>query len=185
MNLRSPPREGDSYRKEYQSLSHTRWDGKYHVVFTPKRRKKKVFGVLRRHLGEMLHELAKHKESKIVEGHLMADHIHMCISIPPKHAVSNVVGDLKGSRAQPDCPQVRRSATQLHRREFLGPRLFRLHRWVGRGDSASVHSKPRGRGRALRSNEARSVAAAFRRLTGLSAPLRRSPNKPPALPGVI
>ena len=82
--------------KEYQSLSHTRWDCKYHVVFIPKRRKKRVFGPLRRHLGEMLHELARHKESKIVEGHLMPDHIHMCISIPPKYAVSNVVGYLKG-----------------------------------------------------------------------------------------
>lgn len=57
--------------KEYQSLSHTRWDCKYHVVFIPKRRKKRVFGVLRCHLGEMFHELASHKESKIVEGHLM------------------------------------------------------------------------------------------------------------------
>ena len=85
--------------KEYQSLSHTRWDCKYHVVFIPKRRKKKVFGALRRHLGEMLHELAGHKESKIVEGHLMPDHIHMCISIPPKYAVSNVVGYIKGKSA--------------------------------------------------------------------------------------
>jgi len=85
--------------KEYQSLSHARWDCKYHVVFIPKRRKKKVFGALRRHLGEMLHELAKHKESKIVEGHLMSDHVHMCISIPPKVAVSNVVGSLKGKSA--------------------------------------------------------------------------------------
>ena len=85
--------------KEYQSLSHTRWDCKYHVVFIPKRRKKRVFGALRRHLGEMLHELARHKESKIVEGHLMPDHIHMCISIPPKYAVSNVVGYLKGKSA--------------------------------------------------------------------------------------
>lgn len=76
--------------KEYQSLSHTRWDCKYHVVFIPKRRKKRVFGVLRRHLGEMFHELASHKEAKIVEGHLMGDHVHICISIPPKYAVSNV-----------------------------------------------------------------------------------------------
>lgn len=85
--------------KEYQSLSHTRWDCKYHVVFIPKRRKKRIFGALRKHLGEMLHELAGHKGSKIVEGHLMPDHIHMCISIPPKYAVSNVVGYLKGKSA--------------------------------------------------------------------------------------
>jgi putative transposase len=85
--------------KEYQSLSHTRWDCKYHVVYIPKRRKKKVFGVVRRHLGQIFHELASHKESKIVEGHLMPDHIHMCISIPPKYAVSNVVGYIKGKSA--------------------------------------------------------------------------------------
>ena len=77
--------------KDYHSLSHTRWDCKYHVVFIPKRRKKIVFGSLRKHHGGILHELASHKESKIVEGHLMSDHIHMCISIPPKYAVSNVV----------------------------------------------------------------------------------------------
>lgn len=85
--------------KEYQSLSHTRWDCKYHVVFIPKRRKKRIFGGLRGHLGEIFHELAGHKESKIVEGHLMSDHVHMCLSIPPKYAVSNVIGYLKGKSA--------------------------------------------------------------------------------------
>lgn len=85
--------------KEYQSLAHTRWDCKYHVVFIPKRRKKKVFGVLRRQLGEVFRELAKHKESEVVEGHLMPDHVHMCLSIPPKYAVSNVVGYIKGKSA--------------------------------------------------------------------------------------
>ena len=60
--------------KEYQSLAHTRWDCKYHVVFIPKRRKKAIFGSLRRHLGEIFQELAKHKESEVVEGHLMPDH---------------------------------------------------------------------------------------------------------------
>ena len=88
-----------SQMKEYQSLSHTRWDCKYHVVFIPKRRKKKVFGVLRRQLGEIFRELAQHKESQVVEGHLMPDHVHMCISIPPKYAVSNVVGYMKGKSA--------------------------------------------------------------------------------------
>ncbi len=82
--------------KVYHSLSHMRRHCKYHVVFIPKRRKKRIFGVLRRQLGEILHELARHKESKIVEGHLMGDHVHMCLSIPPKYAVSNVVGYMKG-----------------------------------------------------------------------------------------
>ncbi len=85
--------------KEYQSLSHTRWDCKYHVVFIPKRRKKKIFGALRRHLGQVFRELAQHKESEVVEGHLMPDHVHVCLSIPPKYAVSNVVGYIKGKSA--------------------------------------------------------------------------------------
>ena len=85
--------------KEYQSLSHTRWDCKYHVVFNPKRRKKKVFGILRRHLGGIFRELARHKEVEVLEGHLMPDHVHMCLSISPKYAVSNVVGYLKGKSA--------------------------------------------------------------------------------------
>ena len=85
--------------KEYQSLSHTRWDCKYHAVFIPKRRKKLIFGKLRKHIGEALHDLANQKESAIVEGHLMLDHIHMCISIPPKYSVSHVVGFIKGKSA--------------------------------------------------------------------------------------
>ena len=85
--------------KEYQSLAHTRWDCKYHVVFIPKMRKKMIFGSVRKHLGEMLHELALQKECKIVEGHMMPDHVHMCISIPPKYSVSHVVGYIKGKSA--------------------------------------------------------------------------------------
>lgn len=85
--------------KEYQSLSHTRWDCKYHVVFIPKRRKKAIFGSLRRHLGAVFRELARHKEAEVVEGHLRPDHVHMCISIPPKIAVANVVGYMKGKSA--------------------------------------------------------------------------------------
>ena len=85
--------------KEYQSLTHTRWDCKYHVVFIPKRRKKAIFGAVRKHLGEIFRELVRHKGSEVVEGHLMSDDVHMCISIPPKYAVSNVVGYVKGKSA--------------------------------------------------------------------------------------
>ena len=74
--------------KDRRSLSHTKWDCKYHVVFIPKYRRKRIFGKLRGHLGEILHELAKQKQSRIVEGHLRPDHVHMCISIPPKFSVS-------------------------------------------------------------------------------------------------
>jgi putative transposase len=85
--------------KDYQSLSHTKWECKYHVVFIPKKRKKAIFDGLRRHLGEIFRELAKQKESEVVEGHLKGDHVHMCLSIPPKYAVSNVVGYIKGKSA--------------------------------------------------------------------------------------
>jgi putative transposase len=85
--------------RDYQSLNHTTWDCKYHVVFIPKRRKKAIFGAIRKHLGKVLHELAVQKGCQIVEGHLQPDHVHMCISIPPKHAVSYVVGYIKGKSA--------------------------------------------------------------------------------------
>ena len=84
---------------EYESLSHTRWDCKYHVVFIPKCRRKVLYGKLRKDLGDLFHSLAKQKESRIVEGHMMSDHVHMMIAIPPKYAVSNVVGFIKGKSA--------------------------------------------------------------------------------------
>ena len=83
----------------YQSLAHSKWDCKYHVVFVPKRRRKAIFGNVRRQLGPIFHALAKQKECQIVEGHLMADHVHMCIAIPPKHPVASVIGFLKGKSA--------------------------------------------------------------------------------------
>lgn len=83
----------------YQSLSHSKWDCKYHVVFIPKRRRKALFGQIRQQLGPIFHELARQKECRIVEGHLMPDHVHMCISIPPKHAVASIIGFLKGKSA--------------------------------------------------------------------------------------
>lgn len=81
--------------REYQSLSHARWNCKYHVVFIPKRRRKVMFGQLRKQLETIFHELAKQKGCEIMEGHLMVAHVHMCLSIPPKYAVSNVVGFIK------------------------------------------------------------------------------------------
>lgn len=85
--------------RDYKSLSHTRWDCKYHIVFIPKNRQKLIYGAIRKHLGETFHELAKRKGVVIEEGHLMKDHVHICLSIPPKYAVSNVVGYLKGKSA--------------------------------------------------------------------------------------
>jgi putative transposase len=82
-----------------ESLSHSKWECKYHVVFIPKRRRKTLYGALRKHLGEVFHRLAGQKESRIEEGHLMPDHVHMLIAIPPKHAVSQVIGFIKGKSA--------------------------------------------------------------------------------------
>ena len=84
---------------EYESLSHSKWDCKYHVVFIPKCRRKTLYGELRRHLGEIFRQLAGQRGCRIEEGHLMPDHVHMMISIPPKYAVSQVVGYIKGKSA--------------------------------------------------------------------------------------
>ena len=84
---------------EFESLSRPRWECKYHVVFIPKGRRKALFGQLRPYLGEVLRRSAAQKESRIEEGHLMPDHVHMMISIPPKYAVSQVIGYIKGKSA--------------------------------------------------------------------------------------
>jgi putative transposase len=84
---------------DYESLSHTKWECKYHVVFIPKYRRKVLYGELRQHLGDVFRKLALQKESRIEEGHLMLDHVHMMISIPQKYAVSQVVGFIKGKSA--------------------------------------------------------------------------------------
>ena len=76
---------------DYESLSHSKWECKYHVVFIPKYRRKTLYGELRQHLGEVFRKLAMQKESRVEEGHLMPDHVHMMISIPPKYAVSQVI----------------------------------------------------------------------------------------------
>ena len=84
---------------EYESLSHSKWECKYHVVFIPKCRRKTLYGHLRQYLGEVFRKLAEQKESRILEGHLMPDHVHMLISIPPKYAVAQVIGFIKGKSA--------------------------------------------------------------------------------------
>jgi len=84
---------------EYQSLNHTRWECKYHVVFIPKYRRKALFEQLRRDLGPIFRSLTKQRESEVQEGHLMPDHVHMLLSIPPKYSVAQVVGYIKGKSA--------------------------------------------------------------------------------------
>lgn len=82
-----------------ESLSHSKWECKYHVVFIPKCRRRTLYEQLRRDLGEVFRALAEHRESRIEEGHLMLDHVHMLIAIPPKYAVSQVIGYIKGKSA--------------------------------------------------------------------------------------
>lgn len=85
--------------KDIGSLSHTKWECKYHGVFIPKYRKKALYYELRQHLGELFRDLAAQKECRIEEGHLMPDYVHMLISIPPKYSVSQVMGYIKGKSA--------------------------------------------------------------------------------------
>lgn len=83
----------------YEKLSHSQWDCKYHLVFVPKFKKKVLYGNIRKFLGPVFHELALQKNCKILEGHMVQDHVHMLISIPPKYAISEVVGYIKGKSA--------------------------------------------------------------------------------------
>jgi putative transposase len=82
--------------EEYGRLSHSLWECKYHIVFVPKYRKKSFFGLLRKEVGSIFRKLAEQKDCEILEGHVMLDHVHMLISIPPKYAVSSIVGYIKG-----------------------------------------------------------------------------------------
>ena len=116
----------------YQSLSHSKWDCKYHVVFVPKPRRKAIFGQTRKQLGAIFHALARQKECQIIEGHLMPDRVHMCIAIPPKHPVASVIGFLKGN-----------SAIAVAR---LGPWLRCLDRRVRTGAGPQVHPRTGRRG---------------------------------------
>ena len=81
------------------SLSHSRWECKYHVVWIPKYRKKALYGQLRKYLGQVFKDLARNRECEVLEGHMMPDHVHMLVSIPPKYAVAQVIGYIKGKSA--------------------------------------------------------------------------------------
>ena len=83
----------------YETLKHSTWECKYHIVFIPKYRKKVLYGQVRRELGTVLRELVMQKESEVIEGHLMVDHVHMLVSIPPKYSVAQVMGFVKGKSA--------------------------------------------------------------------------------------
>ena len=111
--------------KVYETLRHTTWDCKYHVIFIPKCRRKVVYGQLRKELGTVFRALAREKESEIMEGHLMPDHVHMLLSVPPKYAVAQVVGYIKGKSAI----HIARVYAG-RRRNFVGQHFWARGYWV-------------------------------------------------------
>jgi putative transposase len=104
---------------EWESLSHVRWECKYHVVFIPKYRRKVFYGKVRRGIGKILRDLCNQRGVELVEGYAMPDHIHLCLSIPPKYSVANTVGFLKG-----------KSAVRVHRELLKERRMTGLHFWA-------------------------------------------------------
>ena len=138
---------------EYESLSHTTWDCKYHVVFIPKCRRRTLYQELRRHLGEVFRRLALQKELKVEEGHLMPDHVHMLPSIPPKHAVSGRSSGTSRARARSTWLGFMESANAISSDSTFGPRFLRQHGRAGRGGDPRLHSQPRERGSEARTDE--------------------------------
>ena len=134
---------------EYASLSHSKWECKYHVVFIPKCRRKTLYGELRKHLGEVFRKLAQQKESRIEEGHLMPDHDFDSAEI------RGLTGGrfYQGQECHPFGPCVWREEAQLCRAALLGKRLFRLDRRSRRSRDTGVHQEPGARGRPLGPNE--------------------------------
>jgi putative transposase len=104
---------------EWQSLSHVRWDCKYHIVIIPKYRRKVFYGRLRRQIGTILRDLCRQRGVEMLEGHAMPDHIHLCLSIPPKYSVAFVLGFLKG-----------KSAVRIHRELLHERRMSGLSFWA-------------------------------------------------------
>ena len=110
---------------EYESLSHSQWECKYHVIFIPKCRRKTLYQGLRPHLGELFRRLAEQRQSRVEEGHLMPDHVHMLLSVPPKYSVSNVMGFIKGKSAI----HIARVYAG-RRRNFVGQHFWARGYWV-------------------------------------------------------
>src|ERR1700716_3860120 len=155
----NPPGE-DLMSETYLSVSHSKWDCKYHVVFVPKRRRKVIFGQTRRQLGAIFHALARQKECQIIEGHLMPDHVHMCIAIPPKHPVASVIGFLKGKSAIA-IARLSGKERNFTGRALLGSRLRSIDRRVRTGTSPNIHPRAGNGG--------------WSRRTILNHPIRRAP----------
>ena len=123
----------------YRSLNHTKWTCQYHVVFIPKYRKKAIYGSLRRYLGEVLRRLAQQRESAVEEGHLLADHVHMMLSIPPKYSVAQVIGYIKGKSAIYIAREFGGRPRNFVGLAFLGSRILCVDRGSRRAGDSGVH----------------------------------------------
>ena len=114
----------------FQSSAHSQWDCKYHIVFIPKRRRKVIYGKIRERLKDIFHDLALQKGCKIVEGYLVNDHVHMCISIPPKLSVSSVIGFLKGKSAIVMAREFRGKFKNFEGENFWAMRILCFYSWL-------------------------------------------------------
>ena len=142
-----------------QNLSHTVWECKYHIVWVPKKRRKIVYGKLRKELGSILRRLCEYKGVEVVEGTLCVDHIHMCLAIPPKYSVSTIVGYVKG-----------KSAMILFEKYSRLKKNFRGHKFWARGYYVSTVGLDEGKIRAYIRNQETSEAIEDEYDTDLSDP---------------
>ena len=126
----------------YESLKHTTWECKYHVVFIPKCRRKVLYAQLRRDLGSVFRDLAEQKECKVEEGHLMPDHVHMLLSVPPKYSVSSLMGVHQGQECDPYRTGLCWAAEKLRGPAFLGTRVLGFDGGQERGCCASIYPRP-------------------------------------------
>src|SRR5436309_45186 len=125
---------------EFNHLNHATWECKYHVVFTPKYRKKLLFGKIKRHLGQVFHDLARRKECRIEEGHLMPDHVHIDTSQVFGGADHRIY---EGEEFDMDRSECRTQDAEFSRPQILGSRILRHDRWSGRGSDPGLYPKPR------------------------------------------
>ena len=149
-----------------ESLKHTKWECKYHVVFIPKYRRKALYQGLRKHLGEVFRELCRQRECVVLEGHLMADHVHMLVSLPPKYSVSQVLGYIKGKSAIHIARTYEGKKAQFCWDALLGTWLLGLNGRGRRAGSEEVYPGAR---------EAGSTSGSVRDVLN-DRPLRAAPN---------
>src|SRR5208283_1707360 len=152
--LCEPPstRKGQITMDEFESLSHTKWECKYHVVFIPKYRRKVLYGELKKHLGPIFRQLAEQRESRIEEGHLMSDHVYDAVD--PAEICGQSDGRVyQGQERDPSGASLWREEARLRRPTLLGSRVLRLDRRSRRNGHPGIYQEPREGRPAAGSNE--------------------------------